>query len=65
MVRKYKTIKGILRHQIKYNVRSVWTYEDDNFTSVYQNYCGEARIYTPHQLLKLIEKKINLEHNGK
>ena len=32
MVRKYKTIKGILRHQIKYNVRSVWTYEDDNFT---------------------------------
>tara|TARA_R100000781_G_scaffold13218_1_gene11451 strand:- start:243 stop:422 length:180 start_codon:yes stop_codon:yes gene_type:complete len=56
MERKYKTIKGILRHHIKYNVRSLWTYVDDNFTSVYENYSGDERIYTPHQMLKLIDK---------
>jgi hypothetical protein len=54
--RTYKGIKSILRHHIKCNVRSLWTYEDDNFTSVYENYDGDARIYTPQQLLKLIDK---------
>ena len=54
--RTYKGIKSILRHHIKCNVRSLWTYEDDNFTSVYENYDGDARIYTPQQLLKFIEK---------
>ena len=53
--RNYKGIKSILRHHIKYNVRSVWTYEEDNFTSVYENYDGDARIYTPQQLIKLID----------
>lgn len=54
--RTYKGIKNILRHHIKYNVRSLWTYEDDNFTSVYENYDGDSRIYTPQQLLKFIDK---------
>jgi hypothetical protein len=48
--RTYKGIKSILRHHIKKNVRSLWTYEDDNFTYVYANYDGDSRIYT------LIEK---------
>lgn len=53
--RTYQGIKSILRQHIKNNVRSLWTYEEDNFTSVYANYDGEARIYTPQQMLKLIE----------
>tara|TARA_R100001463_G_scaffold22733_3_gene54597 strand:- start:1079 stop:1258 length:180 start_codon:yes stop_codon:yes gene_type:complete len=54
--RTYKGIKNLLRYHIKNNVRSLWTYEDDNFTSVYENYDGDSRIYTPQQLLKLIDK---------
>ena len=53
--RTYKTIKCILRNHIKNNVRSLWTYEDDNFTCIYENYSGESRIYTPQQLLELID----------
>jgi len=53
--RTYKGIKSILKHHIKYNVRSLWTFEDDNFTSVYENYSGDSRIYTPQQLIKLID----------
>ncbi len=54
--RTYKGIKSVLNYHIKKNVRSLWTYEDDNFTSVYENYDGDSRIYTPQQLLKLIDK---------
>ena len=54
--RTYKGIKSILKQHIKNNVRSLWTYEDDNFTSVYENYDGEARIYTPQQMLKFIDR---------
>ena len=56
MTRTYKTIKSVLRHHIKYNVRSLWTWEDDNFTCIYENYDGENRIYTSNQLLKLLAK---------
>ena len=59
--RTYKSIKWILRNHIKNNVRSLWTYEDDNFTCIYENYSGESRIYTPHQLLRLIDKMIKNE----
>tara|TARA_R110002126_G_scaffold1720_5_gene10325 strand:+ start:203 stop:382 length:180 start_codon:yes stop_codon:yes gene_type:complete len=54
--RTYKTIKAVLRYHIKYNVRSLWTWEDDNFTCIYENYDGENRIYTSNQLLKLLAK---------
>ena len=53
--RTYKTIKWILKNHIKNNVRSLWTYEDDNFTCIYENYSSESRIYTPQQLLELID----------
>jgi hypothetical protein len=56
--RTYKTIKWILKNHIKNNVKSLWTYEDDNFTCIYENYSGESRIYTAHQMLKLIENLI-------
>ena len=59
--RTYKTIKWTLRNHIKNNVKSLWTYEDDNFRMIYENYSGESRIYTAHQMLKLIEKLIEDE----
>jgi len=56
MKRTYKTIKWILKYHIKNNVRSLWTWEKDNFTCIYNNYGVEERIYTPQQLLKELEK---------
>ena len=56
MERTYKTIKSVLRHHIKNNVRSLWTWQDDNFTCIYENYDGDNRIYTSNQLLKLLTK---------
>ena len=54
--RHYKSIKSVLRFHIKKNVKSLWTWKDDNFTCIYENYSGEDRIYTSEQLLKLLEK---------
>jgi len=56
MERTYKTIKWILKDNIKKNVRSLWTWKDDNFTMIYENYSGEDRIYTSSQLLKILTK---------
>ena len=56
MERTYKTIKWILKDNIKKNVRSLWTWKDDNFTMIYDNYSGDDRIYTSNQLLKLLTK---------
>tara|TARA_R100000781_G_scaffold72611_2_gene45387 strand:+ start:677 stop:889 length:213 start_codon:yes stop_codon:yes gene_type:complete len=56
--RTYKTIKWVLRSHIKNNVKSLWTYEDDNFTCIYKNYSGDSKIYTPIQMLELIDKLI-------
>ena len=52
----YKSIKSVLRFHIKKNVKSLWTWKDDNFTCIYENYSGEDRIYTSEQLLKILEK---------
>ena len=56
MERTYKTIKWILKDNIKKNIRSLWTWKDENFTMIYENYDGEDRIYTSSQLLKLLTK---------
>ncbi len=53
--RTYKGIKTILKNHINNKTRSLWTYKDDNFTWIYDNYKGDERIYTPYQLLKLIK----------
>ena len=59
--RHYKSIKSVLRFHIKKNVKSLWTWKDneaegENFTCIYENYSGDDRIYTSQQLLKLLEK---------
>jgi hypothetical protein len=51
----YKTIKSVLRHHIKTGVRSLWTWSNNNFTCIYDNYDVQERIYTPQQLLKILE----------
>ena len=56
MERTYKTIKWILKDNIKKNVKSLWTWKDDNFTMIYENYSGDDRIYTSSQLLKILTK---------
>ena len=50
---KYTNIKGILMKQIENNVRSFWTFneEDKEFTQIYKSYSDELKIYTPKQLL--------------
>ena len=53
--RNYKTIKWVLRQHIKNNVESLWTWEDNNFTCLFNEYANKGRIYTSNQLLKKIE----------
>ena len=58
MKRKYKTIKWLLRDNIKKNVKNLWTWEKgkkENFTCIYKNYNDNLTIYTPAQLLELLE----------
>ena len=50
---KYINIKGILKKQIENNVKTFWTFheEDKEFTQIYKSYTNELKIYTPKQLL--------------
>ena len=50
---KYNNIKGILKKQIENNVKTFWTFnqEDKEFTQIYKSYTDELKIYTPKQLL--------------
>jgi hypothetical protein len=64
--RNYKGIKSVLKFHIKKNVKSLWTWKNDNFTCIFKNYSGDDRIYTSEQLLKLLEndKKNQLQNNA-
>tara|TARA_R110002124_G_scaffold209833_1_gene376370 strand:- start:385 stop:564 length:180 start_codon:yes stop_codon:yes gene_type:complete len=50
---KYNNIKGILKKQIDNNVKTFWTFNEDEkeFTQIYKSYTNELKIYTPKQLL--------------
>ena len=50
---KYNNIKGILKKQIENNVKTFWTFNQDDkeFTQIYKSYTDELKIYTPKQLL--------------
>ena len=56
MERTYKTIKWVLKGHIKNNVNSLWIWEDDNFTCIFDTYSGNERIYTSSQLLRLLSE---------
>ena len=56
MNKTYKTIKWVLKENIKNGVKNLWTWEkgkNENFTCIYKNY--NLTIYTPVQLLELLE----------
>lgn len=57
---KYKTIKSVLKQNIKNKVNTLWTWdrEGKNFTQIYQNYNDKLPIYTATQLLELIDQEI-------
>jgi len=55
--RTYKSIKSVLKHHIRTGVRSLWTWKNDNFTMIYENYAGDDRIYTSNQLLKILNNE--------
>ena len=50
---KYINIKEILKKQTENNVKTFWTFNEDEkeFTQIYKNYTDELKIYTPKQLL--------------
>ena len=50
---KYTNIKGILKKQGDNNVKTFWTFneEEKEFTQIYKSYTDELKIYTPQQLL--------------
>tara|TARA_R110002012_G_scaffold288212_3_gene480842 strand:+ start:3311 stop:3502 length:192 start_codon:yes stop_codon:yes gene_type:complete len=60
---KYKTIKSVLKQNIKNKVNTLWTWdrEGQNFTQIYQNYNDTLPIYTAFQLLDEIEKEIKTQ----
>jgi hypothetical protein len=60
MSTKYKTIKWVLKQNIKNKANSLWTWdrEEKNFTQIYQNYNDKLPIYTATQLLELIDQEI-------
>ena len=59
--KKYTTIKWVLKNHIKNNVKALWTWEDNNFTCIYENYSQQDRIYTAKQLLEKIEDEIQMQ----
>ena len=50
---KYINIKGILKKQTENNVKTFWTFNEDDkeFNQIYKSYTDELKIYTPKQLL--------------
>ncbi len=55
---KYNNIKKILRHQIKNNVKALWTWDKNinEFKCIYKMYDSQLAIYTPKQLINKINK---------
>ena len=53
--RTYKTIKWVLNEHIKNKVQSLWTWENDNFTCLFNEFKDKDRIYTSTQLLKILK----------
>ena len=54
---KYNNIKGILKKQTENNVKTFWTFNEDDkeFTQIYKSYTDDLKIYTPQQLLNYLD----------
>ena len=58
MTKTYKTIKWVLKQQIEKATKTFWTWKqgkNEQFTCIYKNYNDDLPIYTPAQLLELLE----------
>ena len=58
MTKTYKTIKWVLKQQIEKATNTFWTWKqgkNEQFTCIYKNYNDDLPIYTPAQLLELLE----------
>ena len=64
-MKPYKTIKAVLRFHIKKEVKSLWTWDkqDNNFTCIYKNYNDDLPIYTPQQLIKILDNEKSIINN--
>tara|TARA_R100000656_G_scaffold32743_1_gene28288 strand:+ start:2850 stop:3026 length:177 start_codon:yes stop_codon:yes gene_type:complete len=54
--KNYNTIKFVLRSHIKNKVDSLWTWQFDNFTCLYNTLGNKLRIFTAQQLLDKINE---------
>tara|TARA_R110002050_G_scaffold147728_2_gene273765 strand:+ start:1733 stop:1912 length:180 start_codon:yes stop_codon:yes gene_type:complete len=54
----YKNIRQILKNQIKSNIKSLWTFDEESmsFTMIYSSYKDDLQIYTPQQLLNRLDE---------
>ena len=59
MEKKYKSIKWVLKEQIKNNSKTLWTWKDNEFKCIYKMYSPDDKIYTPEQLLKQIDESLS------
>ena len=59
---KYKSIKQILKQQIKSGLMTLWQFDEYNkeFSQIYKNYDKELNIYTPEQLLIKLNNYANI-----
>ena len=60
MERTYKTIKWVLKQQIEAGTKTFWTWKtgkNEEFNCIYKNYSDNLTIYTPTQLLNLLNEK--------
>ena len=59
---KYKSIKQILKQQIKSGLMTLWQFDEYNneFIQIYKNYDKELNIYTPEQLLIKLNNYANI-----
>jgi hypothetical protein len=55
---KYKNIIKILEKQVETNVKTLWTFDEEQqeFTQIYKNYDDTLPIYTPQQLLDKLKE---------
>ena len=63
-MKKYKSIKWILRRQIESNANTFWTWDksvNENFTCIYLAYNDALPIYTPSQLLDEIDIELKIK----
>jgi len=56
--KNYKTIKWVLKQQIENATKTLWTWKkgkNEEFCCIYKSYTDNLTIYTPVQLLKILE----------